>query len=579
MSSLSCPHHPTCPGCPLLSLSPAEQLAAKQAAAAQALGLYPELQPVSPAKIVGAERLVDYRVRAKLVADRGKLGLYRERSHEVVDIPECRVLRPALRALANDLRGSLPSEVTGVDLREADSGALVTLIARRGASRERLTAFAQGLAERLPGVRGVALSLRDPESPQLLGDEPVVVWGEAELEHHFVKEAPYHLAAPGSFTQVHPEQAAELHARIERGLAERLGTLEGRRLLELHSGSGLLGLRLARAGASATLVEAFEPAVARAVQAARAQGLSIEARAGDAVAFCENAFSHGERFDALLVNPPRRGLEAKLRECLAGLAPRALIYVSCAPDTFARDAAHLARLGYRLARVTPFDLIPLSDAVELLGEFVPAEAPDPRILHQDDVLIAVEKSGLEPLVARGASPSLEQRVRRLPGAEDAVPVEQLDVGTSGACLFATSPSKVAEIKSALRVGESRYLALAKGITHDKGNVKRPLGQAGRGAPALTRYARKKIVSGHSLLEVRPEVGASEQIVRHLSSLGHPVVGDRHGDRPTNAYFWHKHGLDRSFLHRTRARLTLGGREIEIRSDLAPDLARVLDAAR
>ncbi len=576
MSPVTCPHHPTCPGCPLLSLPAADQLADKQGRVAAALAAYPELGTVTPAPITGAEQLVDYRVRAKLVAERGRLGLYRERSHEVVDVPECRVLRPALRAIANELRGSLPPDVTGVDLREADAGTLVTLIARRGASRERLIDFASGLGQRVPGVLGVALSLRDPDSPQLLGDEPVVVWGEAELEHHFSKDAPFHLAAPGSFTQVHPEQAARLHSAIERGLTERLAPLSGRSLLELHSGSGLLGLRLARAGARLTLVEAFEPAVRRASEAARRQGLKIDARAGDAVAFCEDALSRAERFDALLVNPPRRGLEAKLRESVAGLAQGALIYVSCAPDTFARDAAHLARLGYRLARVTPFDLIPLSDAVELLGEFVPGEAPAPRVLHRDEALIAVEKSGLERLVARDGAPSLEQRVRRLPGAAEAVAVEELDVGTSGACLFAVAPEKAAEIKKALRGAESRYLALAKGITHDKGNVKRPLG---RGAPALTRYARKKVVSGHSLLEVRPELGASEQILRHLSGLGHPVVGDRHGDRATNGYFWHKHGLDRSFLHRSRVRLTLGGRELEIRSELAPDLARVLEAAR
>ena len=54
---------------------------------------------------------------------------------------------------------------------------------------------------------------------------------------------------------------------------------------------------------------------------------------------------------------------------------------------------------------------------------------------------------------------------------------------------------------------------------------------------------------------------------------------RHGDRATNSYFWHKHGLDRSFLHRARVRLELGGRELEIRSELAPELARVLGAAR
>jgi 23S rRNA (uracil1939-C5)-methyltransferase len=292
----------------------------KQATVATALGRYPELAQVSPAPIVGADRLVDYRVRAKLVAARDRLGLFREGSHELVDVPECRVMSPALRRLAAELRGRLPDDVTGVDLREADGGTLVTLIARRGASQGRLTAFATSLGERVPSVLGVAVSLRDPRSPQLLGDEPVVVWGKAELPHHFGEDAPYHLAAPGSFTQVHPEQAARLHSEIERRLVEHLGALSGARVLELHAGSGALGLRLARAGARVTLVEAFEPAVKRAVTAARLQNITLEARAADAVAFCEDTLSRGERFEALLVNPPRRGLEAKLRESIAGLA-------------------------------------------------------------------------------------------------------------------------------------------------------------------------------------------------------------------------------------------------------------------
>lgn len=577
MTSVACPHHPRCPGCPLLSFPPEEQLPRKAATAAEALAPYVELGGAELAPIVGTDRRTEYRVRAKLVVKGDAIGLYQEGSHELVDLPNCQVLSPRLLSLTRALRGELPHEVTGLDLREADAGVLVTLITQRGASQERLKAYAAELGAKHPSVKSVALSQRDPDFPRLLGDEPSVVWGENELEHHFSPDAPYHLAAPGSFTQVHPEQAARLHQAIEQSLCQRLGSLRGRRLLELHSGSGALGLRLAKAGAQVTLVEAFAPAVARTIQAARAQGLSLDARAGDAVAFCEEAVANGERFDAVLVNPPRRGLEVKLRERLARLSAKAMIYVSCSPETFARDTAHLARLGYRLERATPFDLIPLSNAVEVLGELTPGEPPPPRVFHQDDVLIAVEKSGLEPLVARDGGASLEQRVRRLAGAAEAVPIEPLDVETSGICLFATSPARVAELKAALRAGESRYVVLAKGITHPKGTVRRPLGHSGSGPLAVTRYTRKRVVAGHSLLEVRPELGASEQIVRHLQSLGHPVIGARHGDRATNGYFFHKHGLDRAFLHRARARLVLAGHIIELISALPPDLARVQSA--
>src|SRR5690606_18549728 len=159
-----------------------------------------------------------------------------------------------------------------------------------------------------------------------------------------------------------------------------LGGLGGSRLLELYAGSGALALRLAARGASLTAVEAFAPAVERLALAAREQGLAVEARAADAEVFLrERAQANGApaspAFDAVLVDPPRRGLAPKVRAAVAALAPRRISYVSCEPQTLARDLAHFRLLGYGAESLEAFDMIPWSDAVEVLALLAPMPPP------------------------------------------------------------------------------------------------------------------------------------------------------------------------------------------------------------
>jgi 23S rRNA-/tRNA-specific pseudouridylate synthase len=270
-----------------------------------------------------------------------------------------------------------------------------------------------------------------------------------------------------------------------------------------------------------------------------------------------------------------------LRERIAELAPRVLIYVSCAPRSLARDAWDLARLGFAPQNFTPFDLIPFSDAVEVLCEFVPVAVTPPRVVYEDERFLAVEKAPHEMTTPQhGHARSLFERVRLLPGAEKAVPIHRLDSGTSGLCLFARREDHVHLLKQALSQGEKRYQALVKGRTHDKGAIRRPLREGPRVLEARTRYTRRALVGGHSLLEVRPEQGRTHQIRKHFSGLGHPLLGDtRYGDPASNAYFWHRHGLDRTFLHLESVVLTLGDGPVELRCELAPDLLAVLESLK
>jgi 23S rRNA (uracil1939-C5)-methyltransferase len=549
--------HTHCGGCALLQLSAPEQLARKRAHVSGEFLRHHELTPVQLQDVVAADPAFAYRRRAKLVVSRrGEIGLYARGTHDVVDIPHCLVMTPALMALLAQVRARLvgrPLPLMGIDVRELRSargqGILVTLIGD-ARDQETLRLFGRELSE-LDGVLGVALSVRESRAPQLLGDTPVCIAGAQLAADTLTEGGPYHYATYGAFVQAHRQQAQAVAMRVREHVRAGLGTLEHARVLELYAGSGALGIALAAQQARVVLVERYEPALALAARAAEEQGLrGLATRVGDAEQVLGDLLRARERFDAVVVDPPRRGLTSGVRRAIAQLGPRVVVYVSCDPQTLGRDLADFARLGFSATKAEPFDMMPQSDDVECVV-CLHAAAPAPlRVVYEDDELIAVDKPPHMPTIPEAEYPhSLLERLRTQLGADALHAVHRLDVGTSGVCLFTRHSARVAGLAAALAEGQKRYVALARGITHNKGIVKTPLREPGALRDATTRYTRKTVLSGHSLLHVRPEQGRLHQVRRHLAALGHPVLGDaRYGDDPSNRHFEHKHGLDRPFLH-------------------------------
>jgi 23S rRNA (uracil1939-C5)-methyltransferase len=581
----SCPHAERCPGCPLIAVPYAEGLVLKAQKLQRALGRYPELGDVSSEPVSAARGIAEYRLRAKLVTDRhGALGLFAAQTHDVVDTPGCRVLAPALHAAAARLRALLPLPVRlrGVDLRLCDRGVLLCLIVEGRPEPAELERSRQRVTAALPDLAGLAVSFTRPGAVQLLGSELTLWQGEDAEPHHLSPDAPWHYASHGAFTQVHAGQTARLHARIEAVLTEQLGPLGGRRVLELYAGSGALGLRLAAQGAELSAVECFEPALRRIQKAAAAQALAIETHAADAETFLRalpHAPGAARAFDAVLVNPPRRGLSPGVRRAIAELGPRLIVYVSCEPETLARDLSHLHTLGWTPDPLAAFDMIPLSDAVECLSVLKPGPQPAPRVLFEDEHALALFKLPFEPTTPQaGSHASLLQRARRGLGLPELTAVQQLDPHTSGVCWFARSPRDVPALTQALDAGEKTYLALALGVSHKKGKISRPLLEAGKRHSATTRYRRMSVIGGHSLLELWPEHGRTHQLRRHLASIGHAILGDeRYGQESSNRHFEHRHGLDRPFLHCASVSVEIDGKQLEIKAELPGDLRAVLES--
>jgi 23S rRNA (uracil1939-C5)-methyltransferase len=598
---VSCDHAERCGGCPLIDRTYDEQLAVKHSRAVRAVSRYQALDGATIEPVAPAEPIVGYRPRAKLiVASGGAIGLYaRGGGHRVVDIPGCRVLAPALAAVAQALRervaaaearggalapfGPGTGALRAVDLREVRETAdeesarvLVTFVIERsrapdlGALRE----AAAELMEAAPRVAGVAVNFHEGEAPQILGGETVPLAGAAEAPDR--TGASVHVATFGSFVQAHRGQAERVHALLAAAIGLGRGAPAGARpprILDLYGGSGAIGLALAAAGARVVLVESFAPAVEQAAAAARAQGLEVEAVCSDvATALAERA-ARRERFDAVVVNPPRRGTSPRVRQAIASLDPAVIAYVSCDPETLARDLAHLGRLGYAAASLQPVDMIPLTDELETVAVLRRAPPATPDVVYEDPDVLVVDKSPHEPTTPQGGyAGSLLARVRRIAGAEEAVPVHQLDAGSSGLVLFARRGAGAAKWQRALGAAEARvtHLAGVRGVTSPKGGI------------AGIRYRRLSKASGHSVLRVTAagaDGASTHPMRRRFATLGHPVLGDeRFGHAPTNRYFEEKCGLDRPFLHCARLELLRPGTAapLTVEAPLPGDLLAVLE---
>ncbi len=630
---VSCPHAERCPGCAWIARPPAEQLAAKQDLLTRALAPYTTLA-VHVLPVQAADTFAGYRTRAKLaVAPGPRLGLFARGTHDVLDLPGCPVLTPRLAAAADALRDLLAAPPAGaeavllpegeglgrlraVDLREVESEAgysvLLTLVLRAPAPDEPALAIAtRALVAALPGLRSLALRLHDGKAPGLLGGPPQLIHGDAWVADRLHPGGPSVLVSSGSFVQAHRGQAA----RLQAAALSALGNLTGKRVLDVYAGSGALGLALAAQGAKPLLVEGYARAAEAAQEAARQQGLVVEVQNAPAERALPALRRTGARFEAAVANPPRAGMAPRAREALAALVTGPIVLISCEPATLARDLAHFCELGFRVERLEPWDLMPLTDQVESIAVLRKARPPAAQVLHAEPTFVAVAKPpGLPTLPLPEHTDSLLARVRALRGRAQAVALGRLELGASGVCLFANSPEQVPALERALAAAgaELQSLALVRGVARASGRLGTGRGLPGqspgksarseRHASGVTqaaartertasgviqaaasdviqaRYRRLDVVAGHALLEITSAARATPPLRRLLLAIGEPVLGDeRQGHAPSNRHLFERAGLDRAFLHATRLCFPhpVSGAPVQIEAPLAPDLAAVL----
>jgi 23S rRNA (uracil1939-C5)-methyltransferase len=352
-----CAHFKVCGGCALQHWRRDAYTAWKVELIVRALAQRGVEAPRFEPPLVGApgeRRRADFVLRRQ--GRRVVAGFHERASAEIVDVGTCVVVRPALDALLEPLRASLASVLpdggaADAMVNETASGLDLLIRPHRRLDlslerREALVALAEGadLARLCWGDRASA-------EPVVVRRTPLVVFGEARIE-----------PPPGAFLQA--------TQRAEQAMRAMVGAWTGDapKLVDLFAGLGALSL--GRTG-KLTLFESDRQAVAAVAAAARRLGGKVTAERRD---LFRNPLTAAEldAFDAVLLDPPRAGAAAQSVELARAKVPR-VVYGSCDPGSFARDARTLQDGGYRLEKLLPVDQFLWSPHIELIALF--ARAP------------------------------------------------------------------------------------------------------------------------------------------------------------------------------------------------------------
>lgn len=273
-------------------------------------------------------------------------------SHQIVDLAECPVLDPALAALIAPLRALIarygPKNPVGLDLTLADQGVDAGLV--------------HFPLDGLAPTEAVLDFARDHGLARLTIDQgygPETVW-EPEPATISLSGVPIGLP-PGAFLQATPDAEARMVADAAAWLGEAV------MVADLFAGLGTFALGLKRQGRKVLAVEGDQAAHLACKAAAATSGGTLFAMHRD---LFRNPLQTAElnRFDAVVLDPPRAGARAQVAELAASSVPR-LVYVSCNPSSWARDAAVLAAGGYGLAKLRAVGQFRWSTHVELVSLF------------------------------------------------------------------------------------------------------------------------------------------------------------------------------------------------------------------
>lgn len=303
---------------------------------------------------------------------RAYAGFYRAGTHDVVENARCRILpeeidaaKDAVIDYVNQCRVSVYDEATGKGLlrhiyvrRGAVSGQILVCLAVNGEKIPRPEALIQRLSE-IPGFTTLVLSVNTKRGNAVLGDRFITLHGPGYIEDTLCGLS-FRLS-PRSFYQVNHHQAQRLY---EMAISQA-GITKADTVLDLYCGVGTITLAMAGAAGRVIGVEVVPQAVEDAKDNAARNGiLNAEFFCGDAGQAALELEKSGVRPDVVVVDPPRKGLNADTIEALRRMSPKRIVYVSCDPATLARDVALLKERGYTLKTAAAADLFPRCAHVE-----------------------------------------------------------------------------------------------------------------------------------------------------------------------------------------------------------------------
>lgn len=362
-----------CGGCRYQGVSYQEQLRRKQRITEGLLKKFGKVEP-----IIGMEDPYYYRnkVHAAFGCDRkGNVisGIYEEKSHRIVSVDDCMIEDKKSQEIIRTIRGMLKSFKIKTYDEDTGYGLLRHVLVRRGFSTGEIMVvlvtaspvfpsknnFVKALRKLHPEITTIVQNINDRGTSMVLGKRDIVLFGKGYIEDRLCG-CTFRISAQ-SFYQVNPVQTEKLYAKA----IEVAGLTGKETVLDAYCGIGTIGILASGSAGQVIGVELNPDAVRDAVTNAKRNTVSnIRFYCEDAGEFMVKMAENGTKPDVVFMDPPRSGSSETFLTSLAKLAPKKVVYVSCNPETLARDVKFLRKKGYRMEEAWPVDMFPFCAHVE-----------------------------------------------------------------------------------------------------------------------------------------------------------------------------------------------------------------------
>jgi len=360
-----CPYAKKCGGCDYQGIPYEKQLSMKQKEMEKLLGGFAKVYP-----IIGMEDPLHYRNKVHAVLDRDRKGniisgVYEKNSHRVVNVDSCMIederadaIVLTIRKLIKDFKMKIFNEDTGYGLfrhvliRTGHvSGQILVVLVLASPILPAKNNFIKALRAAHPEITSIVLNVNDRKTSMVLGEREIVLYGKGYIEDTLCGLT--YRISPKSFYQVNPIQTEKLYQT-----AIDFAGLTGKEVvLDAYCGIGTIGMTAASKAKEVIGVELNKDAVKDAIANAKVNGIkNVRFYNKDAGDFIVSMAQKNVKCDVIFMDPPRSGSTEKFLDCVAKLAPKRVVYVSCDPVTLARDLKYITKKGYKVEKIQPVEM-------------------------------------------------------------------------------------------------------------------------------------------------------------------------------------------------------------------------------
>lgn len=381
-----CPHYKKCGGCHLQNMTYPEQLKFKQIKLIKLMGKFGHVS-----EIIGMQNPNHYRCKVQAAFGRDKSGIisgvYQSSTHKIVPIDLCMIEDKKADEIIVTIRKLLKSfklkpfdenNMTGflrhVLVRKGYySGQIMVVMVTGSPAFPSSTSFINALLERHPEITTIVQNVNGKFGSLVLGDKNITLYGDGYIEDS-IDDFSFRIS-PASFYQVNPLQTSLLYGKT----IEYMGLTGKETVIDAYCGTGTIGILASKKAGRVIGVELNPDAVRDAkCNAKRNDVKNIEFYTADASDFMVEMADAGQKADVVIMDPPRAGSDKRFMSSVITLGPKKVVYVSCNPETLARDSEYFVKHGYRITKIQPVDMFPHTAHVETVA-LLSQRRPDEHI--------------------------------------------------------------------------------------------------------------------------------------------------------------------------------------------------------